>query len=265
MRRSKLLVDGIELSMGEAPGTEPAVLFQHGLLGDLAQSFAVRPDGLPNRWATVEMRGHGGSPLGPVEALSLKRFRDDLLAHWDILGERPIIGGASMGAALATMLAAKKKVRGLILVRPAWLDAPAPDNLAANRAVGALIAEHPGDRGAKLFERSGAAKALAKSAPGNLASFQSFFSRRPQSETAALLQSIAADGPDLPGGLEALDVPALVVAMAEDEVHPVALAEDMARRLPRAKLVQVPVRHHDEAGHFAALHAAIAQFIAELD
>jgi pimeloyl-ACP methyl ester carboxylesterase len=265
MRRWKHPVDGLELSVGEVPGTAPTVLFQHGLLGDMAQTFDIRPKTLPNRWLTVEMRGHGGSPLGPVEALSLKRFRDDLLADWQIVGERPIVGGASMGAALATMLAAKTELRGLMLVRPAWLDAPSPPNLAANREVGALVAEHPGEAGEKLFAATETAARLRAIAPGNLASFQSFFSRRPQSETAALLSAIAADGPDLPGGLEALDVPALVVAMAEDEVHPVALAEEAARRLPRAKLVHVPVRHHDETGHFAALHAAIAQFISELD
>jgi pimeloyl-ACP methyl ester carboxylesterase len=102
-----------------------------------------------------------------------------------------------MGAASTLHIAVHRPeiVKGLILVRPAWIVASAPANNGPNREVGRLLADLSQEDARKRFEASETARLLAEVAPDNLASLRTFFSREPQATTAALLQSIASDGP----------------------------------------------------------------------
>ena len=76
-----------------------------------------------------------------------------------------IIGGISMGAASTLHIAVHRPdiVRGLILVRPAWIVEPAPANNGPNR-VGRLLADLPQEDARKRFEASETARLLAGSA-----------------------------------------------------------------------------------------------------
>ena len=94
-----------------------------------------------------------------------------------------------MGAAIASRLAVTRPelVRGLILVRPAWATQAAPDNMAPNAEVGALLARYPADEARAIFAAGATAKRLAVVAPDNLASLMGFFGRSAQADTARLL------------------------------------------------------------------------------
>src|SRR5262249_41358445 len=114
--------------------------FQHGIGGTLAQPFRflIRPEGEdPDaakgpgyyarkfRLAAFDFRAHGATPLGASEKLRIDIFADDLIAFMDHLEvETAVLGGISMGAAVALSAAIRypKRCLALVLCRPAWLN-----------------------------------------------------------------------------------------------------------------------------------------------
>jgi pimeloyl-ACP methyl ester carboxylesterase len=111
------------LNLVEA-GEGPDFVFQHGLCGDSGQTAEVFPDDAPFRRVTLECRGHGRSEAGEPAHLSIATFADDVAAMIEMQRGAPVIlGGISMGAAIALRLAVKRPqlVRALVLARPAWL------------------------------------------------------------------------------------------------------------------------------------------------
>src|SRR6202043_3463648 len=78
---------------------------------------------------------------------------------------------------------------------------------------------------------------LAEKAPYKLAALRGFFSREPQATTAALLQSIAADGPGLSEeDLRNLEMPTLIIGHDIDYIHPLSYAAAISRLIPRSQL-----------------------------
>ena len=126
---------GVRFALHLQRGEGPLVFFQHGLCGDANQPAAVFPADSGARLAVLDCRAHGESASGPHEALSLATFADDLSAAIRQSSVGPcILGGISMGAALSLRIACREPglVSGLVLVRPAWISDPAPENMAPN-------------------------------------------------------------------------------------------------------------------------------------
>ena len=242
-------------------GSGKAFVFQHGLCGDARQPFEAAPD-LPGwQLSTVDCAGHGGSPATPP--FSIARFADDVTDLIETLPGPVVLGGISMGAAIATRIAVQRPdlVRALVLVRPAWLCDAAPANMAPNAEAGRMIGS--GQTRAD-FEQSAIARQLRQNAPDNLASLLGFFDRHPLKVTAALLSAISADGPEISAvDLAALRLPALVCGTAQDAVHPLALARELAALIPDAKVTELPPKGAGKPAHLAALHAAITAFLQE--
>ena len=260
-----ILRGGLRLAVHDAGGPGAPVLFQHGLCGDAGQTAEAFPalDGF--RRVTLECRGHGASPAG--DDLSIAAFASDVAALADTLGPPLILGGISMGAAIATRLAVTRPdlVRALILVRPAWVAEPAPANMAPNAEVGALLSRLPPDAARAAFAAGPTHARLAREAPDNLASLLGFFDRAPADVTARLLTRIAADGPGVTeGDLATLTVPTLVCGTDKDVIHPFAHAERLAALIPGATLFELPPKGHGRPAHITALHAAISRFLREL-
>lgn len=264
--------DGLALKLYDSGGDGPAVVMQHGLCGAEGQiaelvpaDFAAR---LGIRRLTLECRGHGGSEAGDPAAFSIATFADDLAAALDALSIRgAILGGVSMGAAIASRLAVRRPdlVSGLVLVRPAWVSASAPDNMAPNLDVGRLLAAHPPGEARALFEASPLARRLATEAPDNLASLAGFFSREPLAVTAALLTAISLDGPGISEReIAAIAVPALVIGHDLDVVHPFAHAERLAGLIPGARLTRITPKGIDKAAYVADFGRAFETFLAGL-
>ena len=247
------------------------VVIQHGLCGDARQTAEALPDALGFHRITLECRGHGASDAG--DTFSIGIFTEDLAALIETLPAPVVVGGISMGAAIATRLAITRPdlVRGLILVRPAWVAEAAPSNMAPNAEVGDLLAALPAlpalpARAARAaFAASATAATLALTAPDNLASLMGFFAREPLAVTAALLTRISADGPGISeDDLRALTIPALVCSTAQDAIHPAALAAQLAQLIPNAELIELPRKGRDKPAHLAALHAAMTRFLQEI-
>jgi pimeloyl-ACP methyl ester carboxylesterase len=255
--------DGVRLALRVGEGRP--MVFQHGLCGDAGQPAQVFPDDTGFGCVTLECRGHGASEVGPVAAFSLARFAEDLAAMMDARGlSRVVVGGISMGAALALRLAVVRPdlVGALVLARPAWGVAAGPVNMQPNAVVGQLLAEHAPAEAWARFEASALARQLAAEAPDNLASLRGFFARRPIEVTSALLTRFSGDGPGVAAAdLAALQVPTLVIGHAQDHVHPLSLARDLAGLIPRARLVQITPKAADPVAYRDDFRAALAAFL----
>ena len=259
--------DGVRLVYDDAGAGAP-VLFQHGLGGDAAQVADVFPDEPPARRITLECRGQGGSALGPTDALSIATFADDVDALAETLGLGPVVvGGISMGAAIAARLAVTRpgRVRALILARPAWVAAAAPENMQPYALVGELMARYPAEDARRRFEASATAATLAAHAPDNLASLRGFFDRPEPAAFGKLLIAIAADGPGTTeDDLRRIAVPTLVIGHGRDLAHPLASAEALAGLIPGARLRIITPKAEDRAAYRREFRGAVSEFLEAL-
>lgn len=190
--------DGTRLNVDTA-GEGMPVVFLHGLCGDAGQTSEAFPTEPGYRRVTIEARGHGRSQSGGLDRLSIETFANDVAAYVEANLDVPvIIGGISMGAAISLRLAVKRPdlVRALVLARPAWLTASAPENMIPNAEVGHLLTHLPPPAAKAAFLAGPLGQRLAAAAPDNLASLTGFFAREPIEVTAALLTAVSKDGPE---------------------------------------------------------------------
>lgn len=256
---------GQRLAVHGAGNGAPMLVFQHGLCGDARQVAEVMQELPGQSWRCVECPGHGAS--APVPDPSIAGFADHVIGLIETLDAPVVLGGISMGAAIACRVAVRRPdlVRGLVLVRPAWVAEDAPDSMAPNAEVGACLAAQAPDQARARFAASATAQRLAQDAPDNLASLMGFFDRAPQDTTARLLTMISADGPGIAeADLRALNLPVLVCGTGRDAIHPVAHAQRLADLIPGARLMLLPPKAEDKAAHLAALGHAINQFLKEI-
>ena len=264
MNATSFLRDGVELTAYESGDGVP-VIFQHGLGGDVAQVAEVFPDGPHLRRLTLECRAQGMSHCGPFDRLSIRTFADDVLALADSLGiEQFVVGGISMGAAIALRLAVTvpHRVRGLVIARPAWLWDPAPTNMEPFADLARYLAQADLAQAKVQFERSETATTLAIEAPDNLASLLKFFSDPDPLTTAHLLAQIAADGPGVTREqVRALSVPTLVIGHGADVVHPLAYARTLAAEIDGARLIEVTSKVASKARYVEDFRSALKTFL----
>ncbi|MDU0359263.1 alpha/beta hydrolase [Rhizobium sp. 25PS6] len=259
--------DGTILNVDMA-GEGASVMFQHGLCGDAAQTAEVFPLDAGFRRLTIEARGHGYSQAGKLEQLSIATFCDDIAAYIEKNLTPPIvIGGISMGAAIALRLAVMRPdlVKALIIARPAWLTAAAPENMAPNAEVGRLLKTLPLGPARTAFLAGPLGVRLAAEAPDNLASLAGFFSRTPLDVTAELLTRISNDGPDVSDEeVGNLTLPTLVIGHDRDSIHPIGYAHALAERIAGARLVQITSKTESRPQYVADFRLAMGNFLKEL-
>jgi pimeloyl-ACP methyl ester carboxylesterase len=243
-------------------------VFQHGLCGDQAQPGQVFPEGIGYRRVTVECRGHGESEPGPKHELSIVTFVDDIAGYISASGmDKPVVGGISMGAAIALRLAVRRPelVGALVLARPAWLCEKNPGNMFPNLLVGNLLDTFQPEDARRRFEASEVAGQLAKNGPDNLASLRGFFTREPIDVTSALLRAVSADGPDVSEDeVRAITVPTLVIGHARDVVHPLAYARTFADWIPGATLVEITPKATSPEAYRNDFRSALTRFLKEI-
>jgi pimeloyl-ACP methyl ester carboxylesterase len=265
LERCQLPRGDLTLAYYDAVRGRVPVVLQHGLCGGAQQTAEAFPDDANLRLLTLECRGHGTSPQPSPRDISIECFADDVAALIESQGFAPVIlGGISMGAAIALRIAVRRPelVRALILARPAWVTEAAPANMRPNAEVGELLASHGCESGREIFEKSATARRLAAEAPDNLASLLGFFAREPQAVTAELLRRISADGPGVTEDqVRAINTPALVIGHEADAIHPIAHARSLAGLLTRSEFVEITPKSVSREAYVKDMHAAMAEFI----
>ena len=255
---------------GEEAGAGLPILLLHGLTATRrnvvqGSNHLLRRG---HRLIGYDARGHGESERAPhpdeYEYADLVR---DLGFVLDQLGlERPVLAGSSMGAAtaMAYVLERPERVTALIQITPAYNGTPRAghDQLEA------------WERLADGLERGGidgfvAAAALEKlperwREAAQLATRQRIGRNRDLQAVADAIRVVprsrAFDGLEL---FDSLDVPTLVVATRDeaDPLHPLAVAEEYAERLPRGELVVEDEGQTPLAWQGARLSRAIGDFL----
>jgi pimeloyl-ACP methyl ester carboxylesterase len=264
MTRSTFRRDDAELSVFDSVDGYP-VVFQHGLGGDNGQVVENFPDGPDYRRLTVECRAQGQSTPGSVRPFSIAMFANDILAVCDARGiERFVMGGISMGAAIALHIAHHhpERVAGLVLARPAWLFDPAPENMRPYAEVAEALRLYPREVARAAFEALPIAAQLRRDAPDNLASLLKFIDRPNTELTADLLSDIAHDGPGVSAAqAAALDVPTLVIGHGVDHAHPLAYTQQLAATIPGARMAEIAPKATDKPRHVSEFRSALHDFL----
>ena len=222
------------------------VLWIHGYpLSSLLWEFQVTELADIARQLTPDLRGHGRTEAtAPPYDMAL--FADDCVRLLDHLGiEGPVVvGGLSMGGYVALELCRRhpERVAGLILAATrAGADSEAGK---AGRDQAAGTAK---DQGVEAIVEGMLPKLLA---PGAVAEQPELvdYVRKMMLETSVegVVGALAAmrDRADSTSDLPEIDVPALVIHGAEDQLIPIAEAELLAGSLPDAELVIVPGAGH---------------------
>lgn len=268
MQREDFHIGQIRLSVAKSGQGRPFV-FQHGLCGSADQTNAVFPTDTNWQLLTLECRGHGKSACGDFKSLSIEQFTEDLVSFISGRNGGPVLlGGISMGAAIALRLAIKhpELVEGLVLARPAWIGQAAPETLRPTRELAQLLADHEPSNAKLLFENSKTATQLKHDSPDNLASLLGLFDRKPHAETQALLASIANDGPGVSLlEIENLNVPTLVIGTEQDAIHPMAMARQLADLVSDARLVQITSKSSNPQQYQAEFQLALRRFLQEFE
>ncbi|MEV5693139.1 alpha/beta fold hydrolase [Micromonospora globbae] len=214
---------------------DPVTVFAHGLGNGIA---TTRPfgSGVTGRKVFFQFRGHGRSdaPPGPWSYADLAR---DLRAMADLGGASRAFG-ASLGAgALCRLLAeSPDRFERLVFFLPAVLDRPRGD-AARQRLTALLDAVESGDASAIADVVSVELPAAVRNTPAGWAYLRQRLDQLLRDGLAPGLASL----PDQValadvGALAAVTAPALVIACAGDDLHPVDVAERLAAALPAATL-----------------------------
>jgi pimeloyl-ACP methyl ester carboxylesterase len=247
-------------------GTGLPFIFQHGLGGyaHLAHSLFKPPPGF--RLLSVDARGHGRThPVGDAASFTFDGFAGDLLALMDHLRIRQaILGGISMGAGVALNAALRfpERALGLVLSRPAGLDAPQPWNVRMFTLVSRLLREHGAQRGQGLFKETDEYRETLRQWPDAANSLALQFTGPRAAETAFKLEALSREAPcrDL-RECARIQVPTLVLANHLDPVHPFEVAEELARCIPGAELKEITSKSVSVVQHGRDVQKHVQEFL----
>jgi pimeloyl-ACP methyl ester carboxylesterase len=246
-------------------GNGAPVLWQHGLGATQAQAAEVFPESSQFRRITMECRGHADSELGAPDGLSIEQFAEDAIVLLDhLVVRRAVVGGISLGAAIALRLAVHypERVSAQIIARPAWVSDSAPERLKIYLDVAKLLAQYGPDQGLDRLQATGRYQLVMRESPDNAASMRSFFQRDNPASTVALLSRIPAQGPGVTREqLSRLALPTLVIANEGDYVHSIAMATAVAELIPEATLKVIPSKNSDRDAYVEAFKAVLDEFL----
>jgi len=241
-------------------------VFQHGLGGDLEQPFGLYRPVAGVRLIAFDMRAHGETrPLGDIDKLTIATMADDLIALWDYLRiEQGVVGGISLGAAVATNMALRspERVLGLVLSRPAWIDRPLPENVDRYRAIARLLRELGPKEGLERFRTTPEFQAIERESPDSARSLEGQFEHPRAEECVARLERLARDPLCADRALiHNICVPTLILGNHRDPIHPWALANSLRQLIPNAELREITPKSVSLDRYAADVQQAIDDFL----
>ena len=258
--------DAVTLA-GEVAGEGPPIVLLHGLSATRRNVVQGSRHLIKRGYRLIayDARGHGdSSPAGSYEYADLVADLEAVLTHLDL--ERAVLVGSSMGAATAMAFALdhSDRVPALVQITPAYtgyartadVDAETWEMLASELERGGVDAfvEVAQPEGIPEKWREIAREATRQRMERH---------RHPEAVAEALRQvprSIAWKGLDR---LCELDIPVLIVGSRDeaDSLHPLGVAQEYERKLPRGELVVEDNGKSPLAWQGARLSGAIGDFL----
>lgn len=257
--------DGIRFH-GQSAGTGRPFVFQHGLGGDVSQPFGLFQPPAGTRLLSFDVRGHGQTaPVGDPDGLSFHTFGDDLAAFLDHMqAPQAIIGGISMGAALALHFATRwpERVTGLVLSRPAWLEAPCPFNVRVFSLISSLLQRCGPTHGLEEFQQSEIYLETRAQWPDVADSLAQQFLKPGVEESAVKLERIIRDTPHPDRqAWSRIRVPTLILGNQLDPIHPFEYAEELSHVIPGAEFAEITPKSVSVERHGADVQRALDGFL----
>jgi len=242
-------------------GSGSPFFFQHGLGGNLGQAQDLLKD-LPGvQLISMDSRGHGKTLFEDANTISFNQFADDLVSVGNSLNiQKAIYGGISMGSGIALNVAVRypKRVRALVLVRPAWLDQPNPKNLSILKQLASLLKKNSGE---KIVETDDYQE-MAASVPGAAQSVLGQLNREQADHTADVLNRMVGDCPfKNMADLHKIDIPVLIIASNADPMHPFEFASKIHEHIPNSQLITVPSRYLHPEQHWKEVLSNVDSFL----
>jgi pimeloyl-ACP methyl ester carboxylesterase len=252
---------------GEEAGQGPPIVLLHGLSATRRNVVQGSRHLIKRGYRLIayDARGHGASsPAASYEYADLVEDLDAVLRHLDV--GRAALVGSSMGAATAMAFALEhpERVAALVQITPAYTGYARTS--AVDGDSWAAVAE--------ALERGGVDAFVEVAQPEGLPERWREIAREatrqrmerhedPGAVAAALRQiprSVAWKGLEQ---LERLDVPVLIVGSRDDAdaIHPLGVAQEYERKLPRAELVVEERGKSPLAWQGARLSGVIAAFL----
>jgi pimeloyl-ACP methyl ester carboxylesterase len=252
---------------GETLGEGPPVVLLHGLSATrrnvVQGSRHLERRGY--RLISYDARGHGASSPGPSYRYDdLVGDLEAVLAYLEL--ERTALVGSSMGAATALAFALEhpERVAALVQITPAY----------TGYARTAAVDGDSWERMAAELERGGVDAFVEVAQPDGLPERWREVAReatRQRMERHEHPEAVAQALRELPGSvawkglepLERLEVPVLIVGSRDeaDALHPLGVAQEYERKLPRAELVVEEKGKSPLAWQGARLSGAIGDFL----
>jgi pimeloyl-ACP methyl ester carboxylesterase len=252
---------------GESAGEGPPVVLLHGLSATRRHVVQGSRHLIRHGYRLIayDARGHGASD--PAPRYEYADLVGDLAAVLDRLElERAALVGSSMGAATAMAFALDHpdRVPALVQITPAY----------TGHARTGDVAEESWERMAAALERGGVDAFVGAAQPDGIPERWREVAREatrqrmerhehPRAVAQALREvprSLAWEGLE---PLERLDLPVLIVGSRDeaDRLHPLAVAREYERRLPRAELVVEDAGSSPLAWQGARLSGVIGDFL----
>lgn len=243
-------------------GNGTPVLFQHGLAANLEQIKKLFGEGDEFRLLSIDTPGHGQSLLSETQSPSFDYYADLVVELLESKGiDKCIIGGLSMGSGIAINIALRypRYVKALVLLRPAWLDHGAEENL------GILIKALPfinAENGRKNFNKLPYMHELSAKLPSAAGSILGVFSDSQQKELPSVIESMVRDAPFRKlSELKKISCPCLIMGSDNDPLHPFKIAEALYEHLGQSVLHKIESNYVDSKQYKIDFIKHTSQFI----
>ena len=253
----------------EVHGTGPDLLFMHGLAADRQQAERCLSTIRGFRVITVDMPGHGISPLSGRSTLAEEvgfhayaRVAGDLLQYLGVT--TAYVGGISMGSGVALTLAIESPelVSGLLLIRPAWVNGPARPHLDLLADIGHWIADGGVEVARQRLVSDRRFVDMCSDSPMCANGLIETIQRPHVTAAPMVLPALVDDQPyESNLDLEACVVPALVVSSDDDPLHPRWVADRLETSLSNATAHIVPPRYLEPEDHERVVASVIQSFL----
>ncbi len=246
----------------KSTGTGFPFIFQHGLGSNLDQPQNLLDQVKGIQLISADCPGHGQSSLPATQSPSFDYYANEIIQLKNELKiKKAILGGISMGSGIALHIALRypEIVSALVLVRPAWLDAPNPENLLILKEAAASIGM---SEGSATFKQTKVYQAIATQLPLAARSIMGVFATSQRTEIPRVLERMVNSSPfDKLEDLRQLNIPCLIIANENDPLHPFEMAKTIHHHLPNSQLKKVVSRYINNGQHKRVVNLLVQEFL----